>query len=223
MGQLRERAMKLHTREQAREGEKEAEKEEEGDVSEWQPTRRGYIQFLIESRAVHEAMEAAMEKYGYEELLGTGLERCDKIDEDLEWLQSQGDKVPEGPKRGGPGEEYAELLEELAKDDPAAFLCHFYNVNFAHASGGRMIGKMVSDRVFDGREFAFYRYEKPVSQVLADARTRINRFADIRLGAEGRARCLDETERSFDFSGPLLRLIFDPYDEASPSPAAGAA
>lgn len=35
------------------------------------------------------------------------------------------------------------LLQRLAKEDPPAFLCHFYNIYFAHSAGGRMIGKKV--------------------------------------------------------------------------------
>ena len=35
------------------------------------------------------------------------------------------------------------LLEKLAKDDPAAFICHFYNFYFAHTAGGKMIGARV--------------------------------------------------------------------------------
>jgi len=35
------------------------------------------------------------------------------------------------------------LLRQLAKDNPQAFLCHFYNIYFAHTAGGRMIGTKV--------------------------------------------------------------------------------
>ena len=35
------------------------------------------------------------------------------------------------------------LLEDLAKTNPQAFLCHFYNIYFAHTAGGRMIGLKV--------------------------------------------------------------------------------
>lgn len=33
------------------------------------------------------------------------------------------------------------LLQRLAKEDPPAFICHFYNIYFAHSAGGRMIGR----------------------------------------------------------------------------------
>jgi heme oxygenase len=34
-------------------------------------------------------------------------------------------------------------VTELAKSDPQAFICHYYNFYFAHTAGGRMIGNKV--------------------------------------------------------------------------------
>ena len=48
--------------------------------------------------------------------------------------------MPEPDKAGST---YAAYLHELAENDPPAFICHFYNVYFAHSAGGRMIGKKV--------------------------------------------------------------------------------
>lgn len=36
------------------------------------------------------------------------------------------------------------------------FTCHFYNFYFAHTAGGRMIGKMMSDKLLDGHKLNFY-------------------------------------------------------------------
>lgn len=50
-------AMKLHTREQApKEGEKKPEPEQK-PMAQWQPTVEGYLRFLVESKAVYDAME----------------------------------------------------------------------------------------------------------------------------------------------------------------------
>ena len=50
-------AMKLHTREQApKEGEKKADPEQK-PMAQWQPTKEGYLKFLVESKAVYDAME----------------------------------------------------------------------------------------------------------------------------------------------------------------------
>jgi heme oxygenase len=71
----------------------------------------------------------------------TGLERSEKLAKDLEWFKEQGHTIPEP---SSPGVNYAEYLKELSEKDPQAFLCHFYNVYFAHTAGGRMIGKKVN-------------------------------------------------------------------------------
>ena len=49
------------------------------------------------------------------------------------------------------------LLRELADKDPPAFLCHFYNIYFAHTAGGRMIGAKVASMILDSRELNFYK------------------------------------------------------------------
>lgn len=75
------------------------------------------------------------------EFRNTGLERSEALKKDLEWFRQQGHTIPEP---SAPGTTYASLLEELSDKDPQAFICHFYNVYFAHTAGGRMIGKKVS-------------------------------------------------------------------------------
>lgn len=71
----------------------------------------------------------------------TGLERSGKLVKDLEWFKGQGYTIPEPSE---PGLTYACYLEELSEKDPQAFICHFYNVYFAHSAGGRMIGRKVT-------------------------------------------------------------------------------
>lgn len=75
------------------------------------------------------------------EFRNTGLERSEKLSKDLEWFKEQGHAIPEP---SSPGTSYASYLKELAEKLPPAFICHFYNVYFAHTAGGRMIGKKVS-------------------------------------------------------------------------------
>lgn len=74
------------------------------------------------------------------EFRNTGLERSEKLAKDLEWFKEQGYTIPEP---SSPGIAYAQYLKELSEKDPQAFICHFYNVYFAHSAGGRMIGKKV--------------------------------------------------------------------------------
>ena len=75
------------------------------------------------------------------EFRNTGLERSEKLAKDLQWFKGQGYAIP---KPSSPGVTYAEYLKELSEKDPQAFICHFYNIYFAHSAGGRMIGKKVN-------------------------------------------------------------------------------
>ncbi|CAM9670731.1 unnamed protein product [Ectocarpus sp. 6 AP-2014] len=54
---MRRAAMKLHTRDQSP---KEGKQENKGTMfSDWKPSRRGYLQFLVDSKVVYEALEQA--------------------------------------------------------------------------------------------------------------------------------------------------------------------
>jgi hypothetical protein len=55
------------------------------------------------------------------------------------------------------GTQYAAKVLSLAKSDPQAFICHFYNFYFAHTAGGRMIGSKVrlqADTYVDNQSWA---------------------------------------------------------------------
>lgn len=72
------------------------------------------------------------------ELRSTGLERTDSLTKDLAWFEAQGNIIPEPTSAGM---DYVRYLEEISETDPQGFICHFYNVYFAHSAGGRMIGR----------------------------------------------------------------------------------
>ena len=50
-------AMRLHTRDQAREGEKEVKQPEEKAVTKWNPSVEGYLKFLVDSKLVYATLE----------------------------------------------------------------------------------------------------------------------------------------------------------------------
>lgn len=54
--------MKLHTREQAKEGEKEVKEPEERTVQKWEPSIDGYLQFLVDSKLVYDTLEGIIDK-----------------------------------------------------------------------------------------------------------------------------------------------------------------
>eukprot|EP00746_Dinoflagellata_sp_MGD_P163309 gnl/MRDRNA2_/MRDRNA2_91274_c0_seq1.p1 gnl/MRDRNA2_/MRDRNA2_91274_c0~~gnl/MRDRNA2_/MRDRNA2_91274_c0_seq1.p1 ORF type:complete len:367 (-),score=64.37 gnl/MRDRNA2_/MRDRNA2_91274_c0_seq1:86-1186(-) len=204
--EMRMVAMRLHTKDQApKEGKKEAPK----NRPKFAPTREGYLSFLVESKIVYDALETLMATAShpsYANFQNTGLERSAALEKDIDTLTKEyGLQVPI-PDADGPGRTYADLLTKLAVDDPPAFMCHFYNVYFAHSAGGRMIGKMVSDSVLDGKQLAFYEYEGEMKDLLEKVKEKINAGAE-EWSREEKDHCLEETEKSFKYSGALLRCI----------------
>lgn len=196
-------AMKLHTKDQAKEGEKEPQGQ---PVARWDPSVEGYLKFLVDSKVVYDTLEGIVEKAAfpeYAEFRNTGLERAKSLAKDLEWFKQQGHAIPEP---SSPGTNYAQYLEELSEKDPQAFICHFYNTYFAHSAGGRMIGRKVAEKILDGKELEFYKWDGELSQLLQNVRDKLNRVAE-NWTREEKDHCLEETEKSFKFSGEILRLI----------------
>ncbi|KAK9101992.1 hypothetical protein Sjap_019246 [Stephania japonica] len=196
-------AMKLHTRDQAREGEKEPEGP---PIKKWDPSIDGYLKFLVDSKVVYDTLEGIVGKAvypSYVEFQNTGLERSESLAKDLEWFKAQGHAIPEP---SAPGLSYANYLQELSEKDPQAFLCHFYNIYFAHTAGGRMIGKKVAEKILDKKELEFYKWDGDLSQLLQNVRDKLNKVAES-WSREEKDHCLEETEKSFKYSGDILRLI----------------
>jgi len=203
-------AMRLHTREQApKEGQKEARKDEEKPVAQWTPTRQGYLNFLAESKKVYDCMESIMETApvaDYAKFRNTGLERGTALAEDIDWFRTTYDMIPSS-NEASPGDEYVGLLEDLSREDPPAFICHYYNVYFAHTAGGLMIGRKMSESLLDGAALKFYQWDGDVKEeLLPRVRDTLNEVAEG-WTREQKDRCLEETQKSFQYSGSLLRLI----------------
>ncbi|CAL0327783.1 unnamed protein product [Lupinus luteus] len=224
-------AMKLHTKDQAKEGEKEVKEPEEKTVAKWEPSVDGYLKFLVDSKLVYDTLEKIVEEPAYPsftivvnvavcdcghcgrsdvecrrcnaEFRNTGLERSASLAKDLEWFKEQGHTIPEP---SSPGLTYAQYLTELSEKDPQAFICHFYNIYFAHSAGGRMIGKKVAQKILNNKELEFYKWDGDLSQLLQNVRDKLNKVAEEWIREE-KDHCLEETEKSFKFSGQILRLV----------------
>ncbi|KAJ6747276.1 HEME OXYGENASE 1 CHLOROPLASTIC-RELATED [Salix koriyanagi] len=193
-------AMKLHTREQAKEGEKEVKEKEEEAVRKWEPSVDGYLKFLVDSKLVYDTLEGIVEKAVfpfYAEFRNTGLERSEKLAKDLEWFKEQGYTIPEP---SSPGATYSQILQEMSEKDPQAFICHFYNIYFAHSAGGRMIGRKVAEQLLEKKELEFYKWDGDLSQLLQNVRDKLNKVAES-WTREEKDHCLEETEKSFKHSG----------------------
>ena len=208
--EMRFLAMKLHTREQApKEGEKKPEpKPEQQPMQKWEPTKEKYLKFLVESKAMYEAMEeivASGASPQYAAFVNTGLERTEGLARDIAWFEATHAMV--APVADGPGAEYAAFLKDLASRSPPEFICHFYNVYFAHSAGGKMIGRKVSEMILDGKELEFYKWRGDgLEKSLAGVKEKLNAAAE-EWTREEKDRCLEETGKSFQLSGKLLRLI----------------
>ena len=221
-------AMKLHTKDQApKEGGREAAPT---PWAKWQPTRRGYLKFLNESKRVYEALEEAVRSRDeYAPFRDTGLERSRALAQDVRWFKEKYGLEPAETGDDGPGGRYAAELRRLAAADPPAFICHFYNVYFAHTAGGRMIGVKMADMLLERHALEFYKYplapgggggggsggdgEGGDHRPLLDA---VRRSLDALAEGwtrEEKDRCLAETEESFKMSGALLRSIAEPVEE----------
>lgn len=203
---MRAVAMKLHTREQApKEGQQEAPK----PMMAWQPTREGYARFLAESKAVYTAFETilkAAEFPEYKLFQNTGLERTPALEQDLQWLQqTYGISQPE-LKEDGPGLTYVRHLQQLAANDPPAFICHYYNFYFAHTAGGRMIGQKVASMILDSHQLNFYQWDGDLNVMLDAVRGSINKLAES-WTPQQKEHCLQETLDTFKCSGQLMQCI----------------
>ncbi|PKI79567.1 hypothetical protein CRG98_000042 [Punica granatum] len=137
------------------------------------------------------------------EFRNTGLERSENLAKDLEWFKDQGHNIPEP---SDPGVCYAGFLEDLSEKDPQAFICHFYNIYFAHSAGGRMIGKKVAEKILDKKQLEFYKWDGDLPLLLQNVREKLNKVSEG-WTREEKNHCLEETDKSFKYSGDILRLI----------------
>lgn len=199
---MRRVAMKLHTKDQSKEGGRESQK----PITPSKPTKEGYLRFLVESKAVYDVLEGIMAKASnpvYAKFQNTGLERAAALEKDISWFKGQGMEIPTS---SGPGKEYAVALSKLAEEDPPAFICHFYNQYFAHTAGGTMIGKQMSNMLLDGKTLEFYQWDGDLPEMMGKVKASINTVAKD-WTEDQKKHCLEETEKSFELSGKLLQEI----------------
>ena len=200
--------MKLHTRDQSREGEQKAQK----PVAKWEPGREDYLRFLVDSRAVYRCFEKLVESNDeLAQYRNHGLERAAALDADIAWFAEQGLETPEVGKYGA---SYVELLQGMAAaGEWEAFSCHFYNYYFAHTAGGRMIGKQMADKLLDGRTLEFYKWggAEPKEELLPSLRGKIDATAET-WSREQKDACLAETANSFRYGGGMLAYLRAPQE-----------
>lgn len=197
-------AMRLHTKDQApREGGQEASAL---PIDAWYPAKADFLQFLVDSRCVYAYFEQVLTAEPgslFARFANTGLERLPALDNDIAYLENMGIRV-EGPTPAAT--RYVEYLEALVGDKPEIVLCHWYNYYFAHSAGGRMIGRLMQDRLFGGRVFNFYQWEGDVKDILGEVRLVIDDVAKD-WSRELKDECLKETALAFGYSGTVLQNL----------------
>lgn len=136
----------------------------------------------------------------------TGLERGPALSKDIQWFHDEKSLGPLPEKPDGPGTEYAQLLTDLANNDVPSFLCHYYNIVFAHNAGGMMIGKSLSKKLLDGETLEFYKYEDDVKKIGAVVKEDLEKVA-AEWDPEARQRSIDQTKNTFQYAGSLMKCI----------------
>ncbi|KAM4129544.1 hypothetical protein ACJW30_01G031800 [Castanea mollissima] len=172
----------------------------------WQPSMEGFLNYLVDSKLVFNTVERIVDEsshVAYAYFRKTGLERSEALEKDLEWLRQQGFVIPEP---SGPGISYAKYLGELSEKSAPLFMCHFYNIYFSHIAGGQVIARQVSEKLLEGRELEFYRWEGDVAELIKDVRKKLNMLGEHWCRDE-KNRCLKEATKAFRFLGQIVRLI----------------
>lgn len=172
----------------------------------WEPTIEGFVKYLVDSKLVFEALERVVEDsndVSYAYFRKTGLERSESLARDLEWFSQQDIVIPEP---SNPGISYATYLKELGEKSPLLFLSHFYNVYFSHIAGGQVIAKQVAEKLLEGRELEFYKWEGEAEELLKEVRQKLNRLSEY-WSRDDKNKCLREATKAFRYLGQIVRLI----------------
>ncbi|KAI4316731.1 hypothetical protein L6164_024682 [Bauhinia variegata] len=172
----------------------------------WQPSMEGFLKYMVDSKLVFSTVERIVDEssdVSYAYFRKTGLERSEAYSKDLEWFDEQGFMIP---NPSSPGLSYAKYLEEFSERSAPLFLCHFYNIYFSHIAGGQVISRKVSEKLLEGKELEFYRWEGDMQQLLKGVREKLNMLGEHWYRDE-KNRCLKEAKKSFRFLEQIVRLI----------------
>lgn len=209
LDELRDVAMRLHTRDQSpREGQAEEAASAKKSKVPYVPTHADYLQFLVDSHAVYVVMEDIVCR---NELLvmfrNTGLERTLELEKDIGWMCTKFD-LPR-PDVGNAGRAYAEELSSMITCDAdiPQFICHYYNYYFAHLAGGRMIGKQMSRLLLDGETLEFYKWGDDVNGLKDKVKHLIEETAR-QWTREERDKCVNATVGAFKGGGAINGYLY---------------
>ncbi|ESW32820.1 hypothetical protein PHAVU_001G019900 [Phaseolus vulgaris] len=172
----------------------------------WHASMEGFISYLVDTHLIFATLQRIVDEsdnVSYAYMRKTGLERSEGLLKDLQWLEEQGNVIP---NPSSPGIAYAKYLEELAETSAPLFLSHFYNIYFSHIAAGQVIGKKVSEKLLEGKELEFYKWEGDVPELLKDVRDKLNQLSE-HWSRNEKNRCLKETPKAFRFMGQIILLL----------------
>ena len=92
-----------------------------------------------------------------------------------------------------------------------SFICHYYNINFAHTAGGAMIGRAVSAACLDGAELEFYKYNGDPKEIGVPLKNSINTIAES-WDEESTTRSVNQTMECFKMAGGMMKCITQSCD-----------
>jgi heme oxygenase len=204
--ELRDVAMRLHTREQApREGQAEAPAK---PAEPFVPTQADYLQFLVDSHAVYVALEEIVNEVEALTLFrNSGLERTQALEKDIQYMCQRFDL--QRPETGKAGSMYAGKLKSMIQsdDDIPEFMCHYYNFYFAHLAGGRMIGKQMSKLLLDGEALEFYKWGDNVNELKSSVKALIEKLSKG-WNRKERDNCINATKDAFQGGGAINGYLY---------------
>lgn len=201
LDELRGASMRLHSMDQAKEGEQTSQK----PVAQWAPSEAAFVQHLVDSLQVHNALETyILFRPRLGPLLETGLERSAPLRTDLAGLRTRGGDWPaELPAPSDGAVEYAELI---GRADIPAFVAHYYSFVFAHTAGGRFIGKRMEGLLLSNEPLQFYHtypQEGGPGACIAAAKAELDAVVSGWSDAQ-KAACLDSVPAAFRGGGLVL-------------------
>jgi heme oxygenase (biliverdin-producing, ferredoxin) len=198
--QLRGAAMKLHT---TRQSPKEGQVVAATQVQEpYIPTHADYLQFLVDSQHVYEALEYVVHDTSRDAALApfrnTLLERVVPLETDIRYMCLEY-ALPK-PIVSQSATWYATHLRSLTSTPE--FMCHYYNFYFAHTAGGRMIGKQMAALLLDKKTLEFYKWDGDLNDIKAKVKANIELMAAT-WTEEQKQECVDATAMAFRGGGGI--------------------
>ena len=176
-------------------------------------TARKYFQYLVNCEYIYTIIESKLSQYDSDSssssssrsrrllmFQDTRMERSEALKKDLIFLRETFDFLPEDNLVDPKVLEYGNYLMLLVEDDTKfpQFLCHYYNLYFAHTAGGMMIGNIAQRKFQFNQRLQFYMYENnKMNEYKTKLRHKIDHFISSHWNEAQKNACANETLCAF--------------------------